>query len=407
MINKSKFRFEMLMISVLFFVVAGMLIIIYSSTYLEISKENKEMLEIYAIGYSHNGIPTQEMVKPKISAEDINGNTNQRFQVSDFYAVAYDLNGYVTGIDNSVSSGINNEQLIKIANIMKNKNREYGSYNNYVYLVDNTENYTLVVMIDNTIINGITNTMARYILIVGCVAIFLLIIFSKLLMKWVMQPVSEGYQKQKQFVADAGHELKTPISAIEANATLLSREIGENNWLKNITYENKRMSDMVRELLDLARLENVVLDLKTIDLSNIIFSAALPFEARAYEHGITIKYDLPEILEIKGDKQQLEKLISILVDNAISHTKTSGEIVIKAYQAKGKKYFCVSNPGDEIPLENRDKIFERFYRLDKSRGHEERHYGLGLAIAKNIIILHKGDIKVDCRDGMVSFIVTL
>lgn len=169
---------------------------------------------------------------------------------------------------------------------------------------------------------------------------------SVVLSGWVVKPMEKGYEKQKEFISDAGHELKTPISTIAANLELLKRETGENRWLDNIAYENERMS------------------------------AILPFEAKAFEKGILLEYEIQEKLIAKGEKHQLEKLVSILVDNAISHgiAEDGANIVkIAANGEKGEVHFIVSNRGKPISREERERLFDRFYREDKARDNIELH----------------------------------
>lgn len=260
---------------------------------------------------------------------------------------------------------------------------------------------------DNTVINESAMTLFRYTLIFGGVALVLFFFLSVFLARKIVNPLEESYQKQKQFISDAGHELKTPVSVVSANAELLSREIGDNQWLQNIQYENERMGMLVGQLLDLARTENVTPQMEHIDLSRLVAGEALPFESVAFEKGLVLNSNIANGIGVEGNSAQLKQIVSILLDNAIRHSKERGEVWLTLTKEHGFAKLSVINKGDEIPEEQRSKIFERFYRVDTARNGEDKHYGLGLAIAKAIATSHKGYIEVGCFDGFVEFKVQI
>lgn len=212
--------------------------------------------------------------------------------------------------------------------------------------------------------------------------------------------------KQKQFISDAGHELKTPISVISANAELLLRETGENKWLSNIRYENERMGNLVKQLLELSRTENTVPETENLDFSRLISGGVLPFESVAFEKEILINTDISENIFVSGDRNKLSQLISILVDNAISHSKGK-EITVKLSETKSAAVLSVINVGEPISAEVKERMFERFFRADEARTDDNGHFGLGLSIAKAIVGNHKGKIDVNCYNGLVEFKVTI
>ncbi|MCD8132531.1 MAG: HAMP domain-containing histidine kinase, partial [Clostridiales bacterium] len=222
-----------------------------------------------------------------------------------------------------------------------------------------------------------------------------------------VRPLEESYQVQKQFISDAGHELKTPIAVIEASADLLSREIDENTWLSNIQYENDRMGALVTQMLDLARTENTTPPMERLDFSRMTEGEALPFESIAFEKGLLFTCRIAEEIHVQGNSVQLRQLIAILLDNALHHCAASGQIELSMHAERNAASLSVMNDGEEIPAEYRDKIFERFYRVDAARTGGEKRYGLGLAIARAIVTAHHGTIRVLCHDEKVEFIVML
>ena len=230
---------------------------------------------------------------------------------------------------------------------------------------------------------------------------------SGYLAKRIVNPLEESYQKQKQFISDAGHELKTPISVVSANAELLSREIGDSQWLQNILYENERMGMLVGQLLDLARTENVTAQMEHVDLSHLVDGEVLPFESVAFEKGLVLNSHIENDIGVIGNSTQLKQIVSILIDNAIRHSKGGGEVKLTLTKERSFAKLSVINRGDEIPEGQRNQIFERFYRIDTVRNGEDKHYGLGLAIAKAITTAHKGRIEVHCFNGFVEFNVQI
>jgi len=194
---------------------------------------------------------------------------------------------------------------------------------------------------------------------------------------------------------------------VNANAELLSRELGDNQWLQNIQYENERMGMLVGQLLDLARTENVTPQMEHINFSRLVAGEALPFESVAFEKGLTLNSNITNDIGVIGNSTQLKQIVSILLDNAIRHSKGQGEVRLTLTKEHGFAKLSVINKGDEIPEEQREQIFERFYRVDTARNGEDKHYGLGLAIAKAIATSHKGHIEVLCYHGFVEFKVQI
>lgn len=245
-----------------------------------------------------------------------------------------------------------------------------------------------------------------FIIIIGTIIIFIL---SVMLSMYIIKPVEEAFDKQKQFISDASHELKTPIAVISANAEILSGEIGENKWLSYIQSESERMSKLVTSLLTLTRIEmqSEKPQFAKFDICNAIMEVTMPFESVAFESGITLECELTDEIFVNGNEQQLKQVIAILTDNAIKHCCDGGRVLVNISQYKTKCHITVANTGEPIPDELKTKIFERFFRSDESRHREENRYGLGLAIAKQIIDNHNGIITVNCEDGYTIFEVII
>ena len=409
MFKKSRRKIVVAIMSVLVLLWVGTLGVIYASSYLEMSKQNREMLQAHAQMYN---LPNsfEEMMPPNRPAPGGNQNfkpgfnpESPKFQLTTFYTVAVSYDGKVLEIKNETPTVHTDADLERLAKrIIKGENHN-GTENNLAFLKADKGGYTLVVFMDNTVINESAMTLLRYTLIFGGVALVLFFFLSIFLARKIVNPLEESYQKQKQFISDAGHELKTPVSVVNANAELLSREIGDNQWLQNIQYENERMGMLVGQLLDLARTENVTPQMEHIDFSRLVAGEELPFESVAFEKGIELNCNIANGVGVIGNSTQLKQIVSILLDNAIRHSKEQGEVRLTLIKEHGFAKLSVINKGDEIPAEQREQIFERFYRVDTARNGEDKHYGLGLAIAKAIVTSHKGHIEVLCYNGLVEF----
>ena len=405
MFKKSRKKIVAAIMSIFTLLWVGTLCVIYISSYFEVTTTNREMLKEHAEQYM--------LEKPMGGAFDPmkpfpdrgpHFDTNQ-FKLSTFYSVAISHDNEVIEIRNDDAAVYTDAELESAARQVLKKSDANGMINNLVYYRMDKGGYTLVSFMDNTIIRESMNTLFRYTLIFGGVAIVALYFLAVYLAKKIVTPLEESYQKQKQFISDAGHELKTPVSVVSANAELLSREIGDNQWLANIQYENERMGKLVGQLLELARTENVKPQMEYLDLSRLVAGGVLPFESVAYENALTLNLQITDGIITLGSSTQLSQLVSILVDNAIRHSRNGKEIFISRTHTRGNVVFSVINDGEPIPQEQMAQLFERFYRADEARNGEDKHYGLGLAIAKAIVEAHHGKIEVSCYDGKVCFTV--
>ena len=412
MFKKSRRKIVAAIMSILVLLWVGTLGIIYASSYFEMKSQNEQMLKAHAEMYV---LPQsfEVMIPPNRPRPDGNhgfdpGFTESpMFQLSTFYTVAVSYDGDVIEIKNEPPTVHTDDDLKKLAEDIIKSGKSTGTESNLAFYKADKGGYILVTFMDNTVVNENAMTLFRYTLIFGGVALVLFFFLSVYLARKIVNPLEESYQKQKQFISDAGHELKTPVSVVSANAELLSREIGDNQWLQNIQYENERMGMLVGQLLDLARTENVTPQMEHIDLSRLVAGEALPFESVAFEKGLVLNSNITNGIGVEGNGTQLKQIVSILIDNAIRHSKEQGEVYLSLTKENGYAKLSVVNKGDEIPAEQREQIFERFYRVDTARNGEDKHYGLGLAIAKAIATSHKGHIEAQCFDGFVEFKVQI
>lgn len=299
-----------------------------------------------------------------------------------------------------------NEYALKIAK----KNTEKGIIGKYIYKVRKINPNTVrITFIENE--DAISHIKIIFIVsvILSIISLVIIYIVAKKLSKMIVKPVEETFEKQKQFISDASHELKTPLAVIEANADVLENEIGTNKWINYIQTETDSMNKLINELLLLAKIENVdnVKEYKQLNLSKEVEIVLSMFESMAYEKQVEIKSKISENITMNGNKEDIEHIVSTLTDNAIKHTKEQKEVVVELKKEKNEIILEVKNMGEEIPEEEREKIFERFYRIDKSRNRNEKRYGLGLAIAKSTIEKYNGKVEVFYKDNFTVFKVTI
>lgn len=232
---------------------------------------------------------------------------------------------------------------------------------------------------------------------------------SRIISRWLTQPIEDMISSEKKFISNASHELKTPLAVIRANTQLLQKEISaDNKHLEYIHQETERMIVLVNKMLTLVRLDTAQNQAqpKRFRVDEPLYDIIYPMESVAYEKKIRMTVDIQEEMYIDGIEDQIQNLLSILLNNAISYTPEYGEIVIRAYIQAKKFYLKVSNSGDPIPEEIRDRLFERFFRADEAR-EDNGHYGLGLSIASSIAANHGGRIRVDYEDHKNVFSVVL
>lgn len=245
--------------------------------------------------------------------------------------------------------------------------------------------------------------------LLAATGIIVFIFCSNLLSHWMVKPIEDMIRSEKTFISNASHELKTPLAVISANTELLTSEIDAGNrHLLYIQQETSRMISLVQKMLTLTRLDapQYKESHSVFSVDEALFDIIYPMESVAYEKELSLETDIQENMKIDGNKEHIQTLISILLNNAISYTPKHGSIYIHAYVQSRKFYLSVANTGEPIPDEIRDKLFERFFRADNVR-EDNGHFGLGLSIAKSIVHNHSGKISVDRSGDQNIFSVTL
>lgn len=225
----------------------------------------------------------------------------------------------------------------------------------------------------------------------------------------VMKPIAESYEKQKRFITDAGHEIKTPLTIIDADASLIEMENGENKWVSDIQMQVKRLSDLTNDLIYLSRMDETDNKLSMIDfpLSDTVEEEARSFEGLAQQSGKHFSYEIEPMLSLKGDEHSIRRLVSILLDNAVKYCPTGGDISLSLSKKGHNVSLRVFNTADSISKKDIPRLFDRFYRADSSRNFATGSSGIGLSIANAIVGAHKGKISASSKDGKSLLIIVL
>lgn len=321
------------------------------------------------------------------------------------YTIVLDDDGNYDELITHTYDDVNEEYIKKVANkIIKNHDEDLYIGNLYTskYAYIFTPNNNLIIM-DNTELNSILvkGLISNILLFLSCEII--IFGFTYLITKWIITPVNKSFEKQKVFVADASHELKTPLSVMIASADAYFNDKDEK-WVRNMKNESERMIKLVTELLDLAKTDgeqDIVMEQN--NLSDIIEGSILTFESLFYDNKIKLKYDIKPDVKMLCNENLMTELMSILIDNAIRHCSNKGEVLVNLYKKSKQIILEVKNTGLPIKKEDEEKIFERFYKVDTSRNRNSNNYGLGLAIAKNITLRHNGEISAHSSDGYTTF----
>ena len=324
------------------------------------------------------------------------------------FTVLYDQTGEVAKTFTESIYSITDEQAIEYAQKALAGEKERGWLSNYRYKIFYFEFGSGVVFVDGSMNRS---AMMQSMAIAGavlfaCAGLVLVLIF--LLSKKAVKPIAESYEKQKQFVTDANHELKTPLTLILANIDIAESELGQNEWLDDIRSEGYRMTELVNQLVELSRLDedSHTPDFSTVRLGAIVSEIITEFEPLAAGRGRFLQTDIDENVTCAGNEMLLRRLVGILMDNAVKYCDQGGTITIKLYCHR-RVILVLENSCSAVSELELNRLFDRFYRGDKARTFNGS-YGIGLSMAKSIVEKHKGEISAYKKESAyIGFKVVL
>ena len=329
---------------------------------------------------------------------------------------------FIIDVDEEGASVIANKGYYDISNrdqvdmlLEKASQQEVGEIGSYGlrYYSNEIQDTQRIIFIDISNERETIQVLAYNLLAIGAMSFILFFIISVFLSHWVAKPAVSAWKQQNIFISDASHEIRTPLTIITTNAEMIEKHAEDVEMIQkrteHILASADRMKTLTNNLLSFVKIENSahVMDMESINLSEIVDMEGLAFEALFFEKGLTLEIEVEKNLYMKGNTLQINQLISILLDNAYKYSQPQGKVSLALKKINGKYVMLhVSNQGETMNKEDLEKIFNRFYRLDSSRSKEEG-CGLGLSIGKMVVKQHKGIIWAESSNGVNDFLVKL
>lgn len=417
MIKKLKRRFIWINLSILltifFALFAGTFYLMYQSGKTQAIKVMQQIAQTEGKNYN---LPYRDLMMPQSKHDPIPINKNLW---RDSFTIILDQSNHlvqmITNIDES--SDLTSYESLVADVLSLDKDEGVISFNdlNLRYLMQIHPNGTkILVFLDRSSEIATLSQLILVLVAIGIISIIILSIISYYLATWAIRPIALAWEKQQRFVADASHELKTPLTVIQTTTDVLLANkdhtiMSEQKWVDYIKSETQRMSKLVSDLLYLAKVDrHEALVKSSFNLSEAITHVILPFESIVFESLKSLEISIEPDLMYVGEEARIQQVAVILLDNALKYAPVGTAIHISLKRHHSSYQLQISNEGEGIPQKHLDKIFERFYRVDDSRARETGGYGLGLSIAKSIIDQHHGSISVtSVLNGRTTFTVTL
>jgi len=346
-----------------------------------------------------------------ITGEEGENSPELRYE-SRFFSVSLSKNGEITATRTDRISAIDDETAAEMGREIFRSGKETGFQDDYRFrTTTNTEDGSILIIFYDCG-RGLGNARSFLItsIAISLICLLLVYILIAIASKAVIRPAAEAYEKQKQFITDAGHELKTPLAIINADADVLELEIGDesedggsNEWLDDIRKQTKRLTELTGNLIYLAKTEEGSKDSFTFlefPVSDVIAQEVESFKAPAQSTGKNLEVKIEEGLSMKGDQRAIRQLAVILLDNAIKYSPEGGTVTVRLKASGRYIAFTVANQTkDKVTKDNLKHMFDRFYRADASRNSGTGGYGIGLSIARSVVEAHKGKITATTKDG--------
>lgn len=324
-----------------------------------------------------------------------------------YFTVTISNDGTVSAVNTNEIAAISDAQAKSIALELYESGKEEGFYNDYSYdtisvEITEGETGTMYIFLNSTESLKSFRSFRNISLLISLLGLVLVYVLVLLLSRIAMKPVAESYEKQKHFITDASHEIKTPLAIIEANTEVLEMTKGDNEWLQSIRNQISRLSSLTEKLVFLSRMdeENTKLEMREFSLSKAVEEVAESFLPIATAKNKTLNIQVEDGISFTGNEATISQSVSLLVDNAMKYSNEEGTIDVRLRTtSKNKKEIIVYNTLEEIEVGNHDVLFERFYRADASRSTKTGGHGIGLSVVKAIVTAHKGKVTAESKDS--------
>ena len=404
MIKKLRRKFILIAMCSMIFVLGTIVTVINVLNYQKTDNYSNRIISL--LTDNEGGFPKDFPVRPNQG----DGMTPETPFEARFFSVMLDEQGDVVFSDVRQIAAITPQTAEEYAKTLYQDSKTAGMYDDYKYRAKETDKGTLYIFLDCTReMNSFRGFLQTSILISlgGLAVVFILIIiFSHIALK----PVEESYQKQKHFITNASHDVKTPLTIINAGAEVIELEHGEVEWTKEIKKQTERLTALTDKLVFLSRMdeENQKIEIREFNLSELICEAIEPYENIATSKGFSFSFDCQSNIVYKGNEEMLSQAIALLMDNALKYTNEQGQISISLKKTVKGIELRFKNTADSVKEGNNNEIFERFYRSEQSRNSKTGGHGIGLSVVKAIISAHKGKISAYSSDGKsMEFLIVL
>lgn len=359
--------------------------------------------------------PAQAAAQPPISADKPGfgdrGLSPETPYESRYFSVVLDETGQVVYTDTVQIAAIDDDTAASYAQAVWQSGRTSGFWEDYRYACRSEANGWRIIFLDcGRTLSGFRTTLLASVMLalvgLGAVLVLLLILSGR-----IIRPVAESYEKQKRFITDAGHELKTPLTIISADTDLAEMECGENEWLEDIRRQAQRLTGLTEDLIYLSRMEEAQPRLQFLEfpISDVVEEMAQSFLAPARSQDKKLEIEVKPMISCNGDEKAVRQLVSILMDNALKYAPPGGHLTLRLERQGRTVVLTVSNTTVyPVDKENLEHLFDRFYRADQSRNTQTGGYGLGLSIAKSIVSAHRGKIRAESPvPDLLTIVVSL
>lgn len=397
MIQKIRLRFISLAMAVLFFLLAAIVTGMNLVNFETILEDANAKLEL--LSGNRGSFPDLDGSRGKWIPRNMTLETPYETR---YFSVLFSSEGEVLRADTRHIRSVDREIAIRYANQARQKGKSQGFLDHYRFMAYDEDSGVRILFLDcSRDFASFRNFffISIFMALVGYAGFFVVILFFS---GRLLRPVTESYEKQRQFITDAGHEIKTPLSVIQADVDVLEMEYGKNEWLEGIQSQVKRLSVLTSELIYLSRMDETreLPQMIEFPFSDVVSETAHSFLDVAHAKGKQVRCTVEPMLSLEGDEKSIRQLVSILLDNALKYSPEQGLISLSAEKQGKNLHLTVFNTTlDPVERENLSRIFERFYRLDASRNSKTGGYGIGLSIAKAIVSNHNGKIWAVTPDG--------
>lgn len=419
MIKKFRQRFIVITLLTLAFVE---IVIIGTINGINLYNQNQEIDQLLTVlvendgkfpdfhGKGENGnelkkVPDDEDDRPFLGGKDMNPETRY---VTRYFVVTVDDNDTVQNTDTGHIAAIDSAQAQEYADKALESGKTKGYCDNYKFIISERDNEKMLIFVDCRMQIEMQKQFLEISVIIAVSAFVAFSLILVLVSKRAVKPYIEAMEKQKRFITDAGHEIKTPLAIISANNEVIEMISGKTEWTESINNQVKRLSELTKQLVSMAKMDE---DFEPVfaefNISDAVYDTASPFVTLAESKNKKARMDITDGIMYTGDEGMIRQAVSVLMDNAVKYADDGGDIIVSLKSAGKNINISVFNTCSEPPEGDMDLLFDRFYRADSSRSRETGGYGIGLSIAKSIVDIHKGKITAKAQNGGVIFEITL